>query len=338
MKKIFYLCYFSLFLFGCSKPKIDQKNAIYIWDERSYYSYLSKEELSFIKENNIQDLYCKLTDVNWSDQYHAFPDDTKDLPSDVTLKAFLNVIPCVFITNEVMLKSTKNELEYMSEKIAARIIKYDTATKWCQVDCDWSAQSKENYFYFLTNLKKHLKGIKVSITLRLFQYRYPEKTGVPPAERAMLMLYNFNSPTAYRKENSIFDYSEAKKYTSDIKYPLPLDFALPSFSWKVLYSHENKFLGFLSYKGDPKVMSYLKEISPNTFQVTADTVVDNYYLRNGNKLKVEKITLKELKEAYSLINEFSNCESYTVALFDLNEQTLDMVKDDESLYNTISTK
>lgn len=341
MKKIFFLFFLATIILGCNKSKPDHiTHAMYVWDERSHYDYLSTKELEFLKSNKVEQLFCKLADVSWNEIDHAFPYDIKQLPNDEVLKTFMDITPCIFIENEVMLKSTQVELEYMAEKIAARIKKYDAHTKWCQIDCDWSAQSKDNYFFFLTTFKKHLDSTKLSVTLRLYQYKYPEKTGVPPADRAMLMLYNFNSPSVYRKENSIFDKAEATKYISDKKYPLPIDFALPAFSWNIVYNHEDKFVGFLTLNDTLKNISYIKPISDNMYEITADTTTETYYLRKGYKLKSEQIKRKELKEAYSLIDKFKNTDTFSVALFDLNDHTLKTLieEDNEILYNSILVK
>jgi hypothetical protein len=341
MRRIFFLIFLAVITWSCSRSKPEHiTNAIYVWDTRSGYNYLSTEEMHFIKDNTIQQLYCKLADVSWDEIDHAYPHDIKRLPDSEVLKTFVNVIPCIFIENEVMLKSTKPELEYMAQKIAARIKNYDARTKMCQMDCDWSEQSKDNYFFFLTKLKQNLSLIKLSVTLRLYQYKYPEKTGVPPADRVTLMLYNFNSPSVYRTENSIFDKAEAEKYSTNKKYALPIDFALPAFSWNVVYNHENKFAGFLTLKSDFKDITYLKSISDNVYEVTADTTIDAYYLRKGYKLKTEEIKRKQLKEAYGLIDKFKNTDTFSVALFDLNDNALKTLikEDNELLYNSILVK
>lgn len=341
MKRILYMSFLVLIVVGCRDSKPDTiSNAIYVWNERSSYSYFSTEELSFLKENNIQQIYCKLTDVSWDDVNHAYPNDTKELPGDDVLKTFLTIIPCVFIENSVMLKSTKPELEYMAKKIASRVKKYDSKIKSCQIDCDWSATSKDQYFYFLTQLKKQLDSISLTATLRLYQYKYPEKTGVPPVDRAMLMLYNFNSPVVYRAENSIFDEGEARKYITDAKYALPLDFALPAFSWSVVYNEENKFVGFLKTEELNEKTTYLKSVSDNTYEIIADTSIDPYYLRKGYKIKIESINQEDLKDAYGLIESFKNTDTYTVALFDLNAKLLNIQtkENNESLYESIFTK
>ena len=115
MKRILYMSFIVLIVVGCTDSKPDTiSNAIYVWNERSSYNYFSTEELSFLKENNIKQIYCKLTDVSWDEVNHAYPNDTKELPGDDVLKTFLTIIPCVFIENSVMLKSMKPELEYMA--------------------------------------------------------------------------------------------------------------------------------------------------------------------------------------------------------------------------------
>lgn len=50
------------------------------------------------------------------------------------------------------------------------------------------------------------------------------------------MCYNISDIKNPGTENSIFTEGEARKYFTNInKYPLPLDIALPAFSWAVVY-------------------------------------------------------------------------------------------------------
>ena len=88
------------------------------------------------------------------------------------------------------------------------------------------------------------------------------------------------------------------------------------------------------------LVSYIKPISDNMYEITADTTTETYYLRKGYKLKSEQIKRKELKEAYSLIDKFKNTDTFSVALFDLNDHTLKTLieEDNEILYNSILVK
>lgn len=321
----------ACFLFGaCQKHTPDHvDHGVYIWNSRSSYNFLDTAEIRFLKKHQVQKLYCKLTDVVWNDVDHAHPVDTKDFPDDLALNIYYEIIPCIFITNEVMLKSSHDELNYMAEKIAARLSRYQTKFAEYQIDCDWSEKSQENYFYFLGKMKQNLKGILQSVTLRLYPYKYPKKVGIPPADRATLMLYNFKSPQTLVADNSIFDKAEAEKYLSDNKYPLPLDFAIPAFSWNILYANDGKFLGFIENQSLSTNPTLCKELKKDLFVIDKDTSLDGIYLRKGNLLKIESVGKKELVEARSLVELFKNTHRYTISVFDLNTKSMALIKEDQ---------
>lgn len=323
-----------LCLLSCKEGAKDKvSNAVYVWNSRESYNFLDTTEIKFLKNNKVEKLYCKLTDVAWSEEEHAYPVDTKYLPTDKMLRSYYEIVPCIFFTNEVMLHSTEKELGYIAEKIAARLLDEGQFTEY-QIDCDWSEQSKEKYFYFLEKMKSYLKGKKLSVTLRLYQYKYPEKAGVPPADRAILMLYNFKSPQVLGKSNTIFDKVEAEKYISQKPYKLPIDFALPSFSWEILYTSEGKFLGFIEDKTLKDDKALFKSRDKNTFVALRDTAIGGLYLRTGNILKHESAGMEELKAAQKLIDDFKNTDAYTVAIFDLNTLTTTLINSnpDENIF------
>lgn len=333
-----FLLFFIIFnLNSCkSKPKYKSINAIYVWDARDSYNFLTDEESRLLLKNNVEKMYCKLTDVVWDEEFHASPSDVHEVPRSNSGLLFNSALitPCIFFENKVMLKSTKEELSYMAKKIAGRIVK--DGYKEVQLDCDWSENSKDNYFYFLKTLKVSLDtNAKTSATIRLYQYRYPEKTGVPPVDRGMLMLYNFNQPKKYDHVNAIFDDSEAKKYLNGSKYPLPLDFALPYYYWNILYDAEGKFNSFVLDKDINffKPNSSINKDSTN-YLVKKDFDIHGQFVRNGYRLVIHKIDQKIVKKAYNLIQDLENNNNYHVALFDLNSKTLNYLNKDENIFKT----
>jgi hypothetical protein len=64
--------------------------------------------------------------------------------------------------------------------------------------------------------------------------QYRERTGVPPVDRGMLMFYNMGKLSAEPGARSIYDADAAERYLARVgEYPLPLDLALPIWSWTV---------------------------------------------------------------------------------------------------------
>lgn len=105
-----------------------------------------------------------------------------------------------------------------------------------QFDCDWTESTKDKYFSFLTHIKKRFPDKTISSTVRLYAYKYPDKAGVPPVDKGMLMCYNAGDLKNINSGNSIFSKSEVLSYLDvDKPYPLPLDYALPIFEWCAVY-------------------------------------------------------------------------------------------------------
>jgi hypothetical protein len=224
------------------------------------------------------------------------------------------------------------ELEFMAQKIATRI--NSCKVKECQMDCDWTESSKENYFHFLSSLKSNLdSSMALSATIRLYQYKYSDKTGIPPVDRGMLMLYNFNSPKVYDGNNAIFEKSEAEKYLGKKSYDLPLDFAIAHYQWNVLYNEANEFIGFVSKSDLNDLLEHTKTLKEGEeFEVTEDVSITGYFVRKGQKVVTYKGDANTVKESLDLVEDLANTSSYAVALFDLNERTLEYLLSDESQF------
>ncbi|MFN6378368.1 MAG: hypothetical protein ACK4WD_03785, partial [Flavobacteriales bacterium] len=156
----------------------------------------------------------------------------------------ISIVPTIYIRNNVFKNISTEELDILADNthfLIQKIINDDNQTVTVdeyQMDCDWTQSTKENYFYFLKKLKS-ISGKKISVTLRLYPFKYPEKMGIPPADAAMLMCYNLLIPLENPEKNSILDLNELDLYLDDSKvYPLPLDIALPIYSWAQVYHNE----------------------------------------------------------------------------------------------------
>lgn len=320
---------FALF-YACS-PAQEHKNikrGVYWWKGSvEHYDGGISPFLPWMKDNKIEKIYYKLYDVDWNQMQGIYPaDGPYDGASGEVMKLYYESVPCVFITNAVFENATEPELNVLAERIVSKI---DPAIQEYQVDCDWSAGTKEKYFYFLNTLKQKLPGKVLSVTVRLYQYKYPEKTGVPPADRGALMLYNFNSPKHYSEQNSIFSKEEAEKYITKEQYPVPLDFILPSFSWSVLYQHK-EFMGLLRNVNRENAACYCTKLNDNLYRCNVDTVIEEFYIRKGNEIKLEDIDAQTLQEAGELVKQFKNTEDYTLSIFSLTSGTQNLVNHEVS--------
>jgi hypothetical protein len=190
-----------------------------------------------------------------------------------------------------------------------------------QMDCDWTPKSRSKYFYFLQQLKK-VSQLKISCTLRLYPYKYPERMGVPPVDKVILMCYNLVSPLENDDKNSILDTDELSLYLDRPRdYPLHTDIALPVFSWMQLY--QNKRFKGLIYPESPSIKKVLKQVKPMWFEIQQDTNIGDHYLRRGDLVKYEEVTAKKIEDAIAVIKEnVSFNDTVTVALYHLDEAQL----------------
>lgn len=340
MKHILFFCLIFLTLFSCSNKIENVERAFYYWKSNEWR--ISQKEDSIIKKVGIQKIYVKFFEVDNSEVLGNIPVSKSNLRLEESDK--YDIIPTVFIKNDVFLKSNKKSIDSLALNVNFLINKrlkenYEkNMISELQIDCDWTLKSKENYFYFLMKIKEISKK-KISCTLRLYPYKYSSKMGIPPVDRATLMCYNLLNPLENHTKNSILDLKELESYLSiEHKYPIPLDVALPIYSWMQVY--QNNQFSEVIYKDLNEIKTVLKPIKPHWFEVTKDTVF-NYdnYLRIGDKIKYEEITKIKILEAIKIIKKnIAFQDTTTITLFHLDEEQLNKFSNEEisSFYTAFS--
>jgi len=307
--------------FASCKPRKPHvvKHAFYYWQNYcdlhppdSAYTYLSK-----LRPCNV---YVKALDVDWNDVNHAYPSSITRFSWYIGIDSVINrTALVVFITNKTMQKLTSDEIPDLAHKIVKKCESEDAPMEELQVDCDWTEQTRDTYFTFLKDVKKELGKRTLSATIRLYQYKYRDKTGVPPVDHGMLMMYNMQNVKNYNGGNSIFDKSEAEQYISGVKkYPIPLNFALPLFSWAVVY-RDQKF--YCMMRDIEPILSdtctFLTGKYP-MYRVKDDYMYGDIFLRTGDEIKIENTSEQMLLDAADLAKECENTDTVTVALFELH--------------------
>lgn len=309
---------------GCQKKPPVVFPSFYYWKNNA--NNLSKTEKNYLDTFRIKKLYVKYFEVSRDSLWGNAPVAKTTLNIKQWDSVTAEIIPVVFVRNEVMLRSKKPALDSLADNISFLIRKIatekmNTGYKEIQIDCDWTEKSKENYFYFLQQFKK-ASGKVVSVTLRLYPYKYADKMGIPPVDKVTLMCYNLVNALQNESKNSILDINELQKYLDKKReYPLHLDIALPAYSWMLLYQN-NKFKGIIS-RENASLENMLSETKPLWYTVTKDTVIDDFYLRNGDKIKYETIAPDVLyKECDIVKKNVILDDSVTVSVFHLDEQKL----------------
>lgn len=317
-----------------------------------------KEDDSLIRNLNVKHLYVRFFDVDWN------PYAKEPLPVATIRDVRLNesnpeITPGIFITNDVVLKSSKIQLDSLAARISKRVaqigvkmneakadqvassivypkdyykqknykrLNYDSIKsielaklkvdfKEILIDCDWSEKSKDNYFYLLKQIKKRYPATPVSATIRLWQYKYASKAGVPPVDKGLLMCYNLTKPEEFSTKNSIGTSEELAQYITHDQYKLKLDIALPLYSWAVVF-RGNQFKGILSdYDQLRNGTIKLKKSADAKYRLQDDILVGQTYLRNGDEIRIEKISDEELDKMISIVKSKIPIDNQTKVTF-----------------------
>lgn len=205
-------------------------------------------------------------------------------------------------------------INYDSVK-AIELAKLKVDFKEILIDCDWTEKSKNNYFYLLQQIKKGFPTAQVSATIRLWQYKYASKAGIPPVDKGLLMCYNLTKPEDFSTKNSIGTSEELAQYITHDQYKLKLDIALPLYSWAVVF-RGNKFKGILSdYDQFRNDTIKLKKSSDSKYVLQDDILVGQTYLRNGDEIRIEKISEDELEKMISIIKSKIKIDNQTKVTF-----------------------
>lgn len=342
---VFIIPLFFLFLFCSPKKQRTIARSYYYWRSSGD---ISEEEKKFLHEHQINKLYVRLMDVDWSNTQGAIPVST-GRPDVVNQRLNqydslnVNVVPVVFITNKTFELIDSFDIPLLAKRIIRRClpgydaedIRYEKNNPaWglplkpneIQFDCDWTAKTRGKYFYFLNLITGLLPSdsIVVSATIRLHQYKYPDKTGIPPVIRGMLMVYNISDLRLYSPTNSIYDDKKAKAYfTQTKKYQLPLDIVLPAYSWCLIF-RDQKFYQIENdlSENDLRKMSFLEKGNNGFYRVNEDTVYNDLFLRPGDEIKPEGIGIETLRQAAGLSRQAVNTNDFSVSFFELSESEI----------------
>lgn len=180
-----------------------------------------------------------------------------------------------------------------------------------QIDCDWTATTRDKYFAFLKTLRKWLPpAAELSATVRLHQFKDQAIQGVPPIDRGVLMAYNVGDLSRWDTRQSQLDTTITAAYLRpDKKYPLPLDIALPYYQWGVIYREEK--LAYLINELTATALSDTSRftlLTANRYQVRQATYLNGYYLYAQDLIRLEvpdQPSLLTLANQLRLIPPFS---------------------------------
>ena len=214
-----------LAIMGCQKQGelLDEGNAVYYW--RTDFR-LDSTEKAFLQQYHINKVYCRYFDVVINDEAKG-PMPNATITFSDSLPEGIELIPTIYITENCMHKRHPG----LAEKVVKRILQMNETNdiknvREIQIDCDYTAKSRKNYYEFLNEIRSQFP--QLSTTIRLHQLSME----APPVDYGVLMIYNTGDPRKFEERNPILDIRDVQPYLRSLNdYPLPLAAAYPVYSW-----------------------------------------------------------------------------------------------------------
>lgn len=317
MKIARFLFLFALLVSCQSSDKKDY--TFYYW--RTHLS-LDEAEKTTLQNATSPYLYTRFFDI---EKVNGKFQPVAVITKDNTFKTDKEIVPVVFIRNDVFYDITVDGINFLAENVALLIRKKQAEYQLnvsveIQIDCDWTAGTNKEYFAFLKRLKDVSKK-NITCTLRLHQVKNSKLSGIPPVEKVYLMCYSTSSPLENADRNSILDVSTLKNYLRNVNlYPLHIDIALPIYSWGIVTNHlgKHKIINVLSAE-DLKNANF-KKLSENEAEVLTDGFYFGNYLNKGFRLKVEEISEDQLQEVKKYLNK--KLPGYAIVYYHLDSKFL----------------
>jgi len=297
----------------------------------SFYYWSTKYNITgtdsgFLQQAGCKKMYVRFFDVGLSYSWEG-TGDIIPLGRIENKHAFIQqveTVPVVYLENEVFVpQRSEHELRWLCSKITTKLFRMarnhglpESNIKEIQIDCDWTDKTRKNYFRFLQLLKEQCKHQKLSVTLRLYQYKYRKRSGIPPVDRCMLMYYNMSRLEEVETKNYILDNTEGKKYiTGTEAYPLPLDFALPIYRQSVRFSvSDSTFYGLENVTGIDTIGKKILAKNSKAGSIFLKENADAYSF-----YRYEYVTAENLRAASKILTEAVNTDTFSVSFFHLDE-------------------
>ena len=316
--KIFCFVFLFALMISCENSK-SHDYTFYYW--RTHLSLDAPEKAALDKASSPY-IYTRFFDI---EKVNGKFQPVAVITKDRTFTTDKEVVPVIFIKNDLFYDITLDEINFLAQNVAALIKKKQTEfgfklSTQIQIDCDWTAGTNKEYFAFLQKLREFSKK-EITCTLRLHQVKNRKLSGIPPVEKVFLMCYSTSSPLENSDRNSILDVPTLKTYLKNVaSYPLEMDIALPIYSWGIVTNHlgRHKLINALSVE-DLKNVNF-KKISDTEIEVIKDGFYFGNYLNKGFNLKVEEISEDQLNQVKKYLNK--KLPGYSIVYYHLDSRFL----------------
>ena len=313
---------FLMLLISCQQKRAVD-TSFYFW--KTVYQ-TNKVEQSYLQHFKSKKIFVRILDVDRNLNGEIAP--VAPIKFKDKLPTHLEIVPVVFIINDVLKEISPSEVK----KLAANMVKFidgkvrqagKSGYAELQIDCDWTATTRANYFSLLGEIRKLLGDKIISSTLRLHQLKNQEKSGVPPVDKVLLMCYNMGNLRKYGTQNSILDIKELEKYADDNLryYPMQIDVALPLFCWSVVFRKGN-------YAGISKRLKKIDLGNSSVFLKQANGLylankdLPEFGLYKNDEIRFEESKFEEIKESSVYLSGYLSSKPFTLLFYHLDEPTL----------------
>jgi hypothetical protein len=308
----------TLLLAACgSERRVD--HAFYEWRSAPAFTAIDRAHFDSL---GITRLYIHYFDVQWDEaDREPVPQGVASLPAGYP--ASLEIIPTIYVTSDAMRRLEEpKRIALLAERIVRKVDAMSTgaglpAWRELQLDCDWTASSRTSYFALLREIRALRPGRVLSATIRLHQVKYRVETGIPPVDRGMLMVYNVGDVVSSEETNSIFRRDEVERYLGTLDdYPLPLDVALPIFSWGVRF-HFERFAALIDNVSTADMAAHadFRPLGDNQWQAVRPTRLRGAEIAAGDIVRVEEPDRSDVIEIAERIADDIDQPSLTLSLY-----------------------
>jgi hypothetical protein len=286
-------------------------------------------------DNDVTTVYIRYFDIDF-EPGSIEPKPLAPVRLNMSTKPF-RIVPVVYVKNRVFQQLDSGGIAELAKDVFSLISKinidHHIVNDEVQFDCDWTETTRDNYFHFIRKYRA-ISKVAISATIRLHQVKYHQITGMPPADKGVLMYYNMGTIDA--GENvSIYDKSIAARYNSYIRsYPMVLDIALPIFLWG-LQTRDGKVIQLLNkmnfshFENDTNFIRLKK----NFFSAKHGCFKGGYYFRQSDVIKIENVSSEELREIAGELSKYSKNQIRNLIFYDLD--SVNLVHYDKDIFKEI---
>lgn len=282
-----------LFCFGCAVERDHlPERGLYEW--RSV-AEIEARDLPRLDTLGVTRLFVRFFDVQEKSGGDPVARSTVRFAGD--LPSGLDLVPTIYITNESLRSIRRPEqIDSLAVRIVRKVREMTESANHpaygeLQIDCDWSRSTQATYFRLLEQIDAALPStVRLSATIRLHQIKYRVETGVPPVDRGLLMVYNTGEVTSPEETNAILSLDIVEQYIGDLhSYPLPLDVALPIFSWGVRF-HYGRFASLMPElsRADLQGIEGIRQIDDHRWEVLRSQTLADVKVTIGDVIRLEE--------------------------------------------------